>query len=86
MIDKVANGVFEMQKAEYVESEDAAGAVLCCQRLRKLCKQIRPTGGSKRSHAESTAFVESPVNLKKCRSLKEVPTDKSLVPDVSGPR
>ena len=82
VIDKVANGVFEMQKAEYVESEDVAGAVLCFQRLRKLCIQIRPTGGSKRSHAESTAFVESPINLKKCRSLKEMPTDCSLNPDV----
>ena len=86
LIDKVENGVFEMQKAEYVESEDAAGAVLCFQRLRKLCMQIRPTGDSKRSHAESTAFLESPVSLKKCRSLKQMPTDCSLDADVSGHR
>ena len=71
----------EMQKAEFIEPEDVAGAVTCFQRLRKLCKQkkqIASPGSGKRSRSESNSFVASPMDLKKCRSLKAVPTDASI--------
>ena len=78
LLDKSQGGVLEMQKAEYVEQEDAKGAVACSQRLRQLCKRIRPVAGTERSHAESNNFVASPVTMKKCRTLRQVPTDGSL--------
>ena len=70
-----------MQKVEFVEPEDAAGAVKCFQRLRQVCKQIKqiaPADTPKRTRSQSTNFVESPMDLKKCRTLKAVPTDASM--------
>ena len=78
LVNEFKDRVLEMHKAEYVEPEDAAGAVECFQRLRQLCKMIRPSASAKRSHAESSNFVQSPIDLKKCRTLKAVPTDGSL--------
>lgn len=81
LLDKFESGVIEMQKAEYVEQEDAEGAVACFQRLRQLCKLIHPVAGTKRTHAESERFVQSPVCMKKCRNLRSMPTDTSLFGD-----
>ena len=67
-----------MQKTEFVENDEAQGAVECFRRLRKLCKQIRPRASGKRTHAESAKFIESPENMKKCRSLRAMPTETSL--------
>ena len=81
LVDKIDDMTIEMQKAEVVEPEDAAGAVKCFQRLRQVCKQIKhitPSGSAKRSRSESTRFVASPKDLKKCRNLKAVPTDSSI--------
>ena len=78
LLDKFQGGVLEVHKAEYVEQEDAQGAVACFQRLRQLCKRIRPVAGTKRSNAESNNFVASPVTMKKCGTLRQVPTDGSL--------
>lgn len=81
LVDKIDDGTIEMQKAEFVEPEDAAGAVKCFQRLRQVCKQIKqstPSGSAKRTRSESTSFVASPKDLKKCRTLKAVPTDASI--------
>jgi len=82
LVDKIDDMTIEMQKAEFIEPEDAAGAVKCFQRLRQVCKQIKhitPLGGSaKRTRSESTSFVASPMDLKKCRTLRTVPTDASI--------
>ena len=81
LLDKFDDKTIEMQKAEFVEAADAAGAVNCFQRLRQVCKQIKqitPSGSAKRTRSESTSFVTSPKDLKKCRSLKAVPTDASM--------
>ena len=80
-MDKIDDTTIEMQKAEFVEPEDAAGAIKCFQRLRQVCKQIKqipPTGSAKRTRAESASFVASPKDLKKCRTLQAVPTDASI--------
>jgi hypothetical protein len=81
LVDKIDDGTIEMQKAEFVEPEDAAGAVKCFQRLRQVCKQIKqstPSDSAKRTRSDSTSFVASPKDLKKCRTLKAVPTDASI--------
>ena len=82
LVDKIDDDVtIEMQKAEFIEPEDSAGAVKCFQRLRQLCKQIKPSTpatSAKRTRSESASFVASPKDLKKCRTLKAVPTDKSI--------
>ena len=81
LLDKIDDMTIEMQKAEFVEPEDAAGAVKCFQRLRQVCKQIKqiaPADTPKRTRSQSTNFVESPMDLKKCRTLKAMPTDASI--------
>ena len=81
LLDKIEDMTIEMQKAEFVEPEDAPRAVECFQRLRQVCKQIKhitPADSAKRTRSESTSFVASPVDLKKCRTLKAVPTDASM--------
>lgn len=81
LVDKIDDMTIEMQKAEFVEPEDAVGAVKCFQSLRQVCKQIKqntPSGSAKRTRSESTSFVASPMDLKKCRTLKAVPTDASI--------
>ena len=81
LVDKIDDRTIEMQKAEFVEPEDAAGAVKCFQRLRQVCKQIKQitsSGSAKRTRSESTSFVASPKDLKKCRTLRAVPTDASI--------
>ena len=81
LVDKIDDMTIEMQKAEFVEPEDAAGAVTCFQRLRQVCKQIKqitPSGSAKRTRSESSSFVASPMDLKKCRTLTAVPTDASI--------
>ena len=81
LVDKIDDKTIEMQKAEFIEAADAAGAVDCFQRLRQVCKQIKqitPSGSAKRTRSESSSFVGSPMDLKKCRSLKAVPTDVSI--------
>ena len=81
LVDKIDDMTVEMQKAEFVEPEDAAGAVKCFQRLRQACKQIKqiaPADTPKRTRSQSTNFVASPMDLKKCRTLKAVPTDASM--------
>ena len=82
LVDKIDDDMtIAMQKAEFIEPEDAAGAVTCFQRLRQVCKQIKqitPSGSAKRTRAESDSFVASPMDLKKCRTLKAVPTDSSM--------
>ena len=81
LVDKIDDRTIEMQKTEFVEPEDAAGTVKCFQRVRQVCKQIKqitPSGSAKRTRSESTSFVASPKDLKKCRSLKAVPTDASM--------
>ena len=78
LIDKFNGGILEMQKTEFVEHDEAQGAVECFRRLRKLCKQIRPRASGKRTHAESANFIDSPENMKKCRSLRAMPTETSL--------
>ena len=81
LVDKIDDMTIEMQKAEFVEPEDAAGAVKCFQFLRQVCKQIKqatPSGPAKRTRSESSSFVASPKDLKKCRTLKAVPTDASI--------
>ena len=81
LVDKIDGMTIEMQKAEFVEPDDAAGAVKCFQRLRQVCKQIKQSqlsGYGKRTRSESTSFVGSPENLKKCRTLQAMPTDASI--------
>ena len=81
LLDKIEDRTIQMQKAEFIEPEDSAGAVKCFQRLRQLCKQIKPSTpatSAKRTRSESASFVASPKDLKKCRTLKAVPTDKSI--------
>ena len=78
---RIDDMTIEMQKAEFVEPEDAAATVKFFQRLRQVCKkikQITPSGSAKRTRSESTSFVASPKDLKKCRTLKAVPTDASI--------
>ena len=81
LVDKIDDMTIEMQKAEFVEPADVAGAVTCFQRLRQVCKQIKqitPSGSAKRTRSESTSFVASPMDLKKCRTLTPVSTDASI--------
>ena len=78
LIDKFMDGTLEMQKAEFVEQDEAQGAVDCFRRLRKACKHIRPLATKKRTHTESANFVQSPENIKKCRTLRAMPTEGSL--------
>ena len=78
LIDKFMDGTLEMQKAEFVEHDEAQGAVDCFRRLRKACKHIRPLATKKRTHTESANFVQSPENIKKCRMLRAMPTEGSL--------
>ena len=81
LLDKIDDMTIEMQRAEFVEPEDVAGAVKCFQRLRQVCKQIKqiaPANSAKRTRSQSTKFVASPMDLKKCRTLKAVPTDASM--------
>ena len=81
LLDKIDDMTIEMQKVEFIEPEDTAGAVKCFQRLRQVCKQIKqiaPANSAKRTRSQSTNFVESPMDLKKCRTLKAVPTDASM--------
>ena len=78
LVDKIDDMTVDMQKAEFIEPEGAVGAVNCFQRLRQVCKQITPSGSAKRTRSESGSFVASPKDLKKCRTLKAVPTDASI--------
>ena len=69
LVDKIDDDMaVEMQKAEFIDPEDAAGAIACFQRLRQVCKQIKqdaPSGSAKRTRSESSRFVGSPMDLKK---------------------
>ena len=81
LVDKIDDMTIEMQRAEFVEPEDVAGAVKCFQRLRQVCKEIKqitPSGSAKRTRSESSSFVASPKDLKKCRTLNAMPTDASI--------
>ena len=70
---------FHIHKLEYVEPDDVQNAIRCIQKLRTLCKQVRPETQEKRSHAvampDSWAATE---DIKKARLLHQVPTDGSL--------
>ena len=81
LVDKIDNKTIKMQKAEFIEPEDAVGAMVCFRSLRQVCKQIKqtiPSGTAKRTRSESSNFVASPKDLKKCRTLKAMPTDDGL--------
>ena len=81
IVDRVdeKNGLtVQMQKAEYIESEDAQGAMDCFRRLRALSKKIAPRQNLKRGHAHSSDFGASFSAIKKCRTLQAVPTDASM--------
>ena len=82
LVDKIDDDMaVELQKAEFIEPEDAPGAMACFQRLRQVCKQINQdatSGSAKRTRSESSSFVGSPMDFKQCRSLKAVPTDASI--------
>ena len=67
-----------MQKAEDIEQSDAAGAIHCFTRLRKLWQQIIPIPGGKRRQMHGSDFKENPETMKKCKALRAVPTDESL--------
>ena len=41
LVDKIDNKTIDMQKAEFIEPEDAAGAMECFRSLRQVCKQIK---------------------------------------------
>jgi len=68
-----------IHKLEYIEPDQIENAVLCMQKLRMLCKQIRPTADGKRSHAvpmeDSWAAT---THIKKARVLESCPTAGSL--------
>ena len=84
LVDKIVDKTIEIQKAEYVEPDEAKGAVSCFQKLRQVCKQVKQTtttGTAKRKRAESSAFPISPKDVKKCRNLKTMPTDASIESD-----
>ena len=81
LVDKIDDMTVEMQKAEFIEPEDATGAMQCFRRLRQICKQIKqsaPSGSAKRARSESASFVASPKDLKKCRTMTAVPTDANI--------
>ena len=82
LVDKIDEDMtVEMQKAEFIEPEDASGAMACFQRLRQVCKQIKQpatSGSAKRTRSESSSFVASPSDIKRCRTLKAFPTDDSM--------
>ena len=81
VVDKIEDNTIQMLKAEYVEPDDAQGAVTCFRSLRQVCKNIKQTttsGSAKRTRAESTNFPTSPKDMKKCRTLKAMPTDTSI--------
>jgi hypothetical protein len=78
LIDRVEGKTLYMQKAEYIEPSDVANAVRCFKRLRMLCKKINPIPDAKRGHMHATDFTENPQNMKKCKTLRAVPTDESM--------
>lgn len=68
-----------VHKLEHVEPDQVENAILCVQKLRKLCRGIRPGSGQKRSHAVSLGAGEcSPGTTKKARTLQASPTEQSL--------
>ena len=68
-----------VHKLEHLEPDQVENAILCVQKLRKLCRGIRPGSGQKRSHAVSLGAGEcSPASMKKARTLQACATEKSL--------
>lgn len=68
-------------KLEYIEPDQVGNAILCMQKLHKICKRIKPTGSDKRSHSVSVCSTEASGVSKKARTLSVMPTDASLPGD-----
>jgi hypothetical protein len=78
VVDRIEGKTLHMQKAEYVEQSDAEGAIHCFSCLRALCQKILPPANMKRTHTHAADFSESPNNMKKCKTLRSIPTDESM--------
>ena len=67
-------------KLEYIEPDQVKQAVVCMQKLRRLCKGITTTMSTeKRSHSVALGFSGmSPCDIKKARTLQAAPTEASL--------
>ncbi len=72
---------FHIRKLEYIEPDFVAKEVQRMQKLRKLCKNIKPTGADKRSHSTSVCTAEISGVSKKAKTLHAMPTDASLPDD-----
>ena len=68
---------FHMDKLQILEQAEGPAAVTLFQRLRRLTMRLNPTNLQERKH--NLTVEEDPERpLKKCRTLKVVPTDASL--------
>ena len=67
-----------VEKLECIESGDAEHAMASFRKLRRLSMRLHPVSEEKRSHALDHLFLEAPRELKRCRTLRAVPTDVSL--------
>ena len=74
---------FHIHKLEHIEPDQVDNAVLCMQKLRKLCKSIKPTSTDKRSHSVSVCSTEASGVSKKAETLHVMPTDASWPDDAS---
>ena len=78
LISSVDTEGFQMHKQEYVEPGDSEAAVVCFRKLRLMCTKINSSDTEKRSHALGDQFGAKPTDLKRCRTLQNMPTDGSM--------
>jgi len=78
LLSRVDEEGFHIHKLENIEPDQVEDAIKCMQRLRRMSKQIRPTGTGKRSH--NLTLTAS--GLKKARTLQTIPTGGSLPDDM----
>ena len=79
LINKVDDEGCHVHKSENIEPDQVDNAIKCMQRLRRMSKQIRPTGKEKRSHNLSLTTS----GLKKARTLQSIPTGGSIPDETS---
>jgi hypothetical protein len=72
---------FHIRKLGYIELDQVDKTVQCTQKLRKLCKHIKPTGTDKRSHSVSVCTTEASGVSKKAKTPHAMHADASLPDD-----
>ena len=77
-VEPSADAVLMLDKVELIEPSDVQNAVESFRKLRRLASRLHSTSAQKRTHSLDHLFPHSPQDLKRCKTLTNVPTDASL--------